>query len=466
MERHYKHPISPNKTTTMNKIFIIIRREFLSRVKKKSFIIMTLLTPILMGALMVVPSLLASMGDTSVKKIAVVDNTKIFVNKLQGNGTISYEYITSDEFPAYKANMKDKGINAILLIDPTIINNPRGAKIYSNDDVSVETSSKIESSMEDIIKGEKMKTFNIKDIDILLEKTKSKVDLTTIKIDENGNEKQSNTFVIMGIAYIFGFMMYLFIFLFGSQVMRGVIEEKSNRVVEVIISSVKPIQLMMGKIIGIAAVGLVQFLIWIALSVAIFIGVQSYIADSYSKQLAQQTEVSSMMNGAGTAHVNAANIAKIEEQHGDTAKIFDSISERILPIIIYFIIFFIGGYLLYSSLFAAVGSAVDNETETQQFMLPITIPLVLALMVMMHTFQNPNSPLSFWFSIIPFTSPIVMMARIPFEIPTWEIIISIVVLYTTIFFTIWLSSKIYRTGILMYGKKSSFKEMIKWIRHS
>lgn len=450
----------------MNKIFIIIRREFLSRVKKKSFIIMTILTPLLMGAIMIVPGLLASMGDTTVKKIAVVDNTKMFINKLQNTDNINYEYITADDFIDYKANMEAKGINAILLIDPTIINNPKGAKIYSNEDVSIETSSKIESSMEDIIKGEKMKTFNIQDIDLLLEKIKSKVDLTTIKLDENGNEKQTNTVVIMGIAYVFGFMMYLFIFIFGSQVMRGVIEEKSNRVVEVIISSVKPIQLMMGKIIGVAAVGLVQFLIWIILSIGIFIGVQSYMADSYAKKLGQKTEVTSVMSSAGAAQVNPADMEKLQEEYGDTTKIFSSISERIVPIIIYFIIFFIGGYLLYSSLFAAVGSAVDNETETQQFMLPITIPIILALMVMMHTFQNPNSPVSFWFSIIPFTSPIVMMARIPFEIPTWEIIMSIVILYATILGTIWLSSKIYRTGILMYGKKTSFKEMIKWIKHS
>lgn len=427
---------------------------------------MTILTPLLMGAIMIVPGLLASMGDTTVKKIAVVDNTKMFINKLQNTDNINYEYITADDFIEYKANMEAKGINAILLIDPTIINNPKGAKIYSNEDVSIETSSKIESSMEDIIKGEKMKTFNIQDIDLLLEKIKSKVDLTTIKLDENGNEKQTNTVVIMGIAYVFGFMMYLFIFIFGSQVMRGVIEEKSNRVVEVIISSVKPIQLMMGKIIGVAAVGLVQFLIWIILSIGIFIGVQSYMADSYAKKLGQKTEVTSVMSSAGAAQVNPADMEKLQEEYGDTTKIFSSISERIVPIIIYFIIFFIGGYLLYSSLFAAVGSAVDNETETQQFMLPITIPIILALMVMMHTFQNPNSPVSFWFSIIPFTSPIVMMARIPFEIPTWEIIMSIVILYATILGTIWLSSKIYRTGILMYGKKTSFKEMIKWIKHS
>lgn len=450
----------------MNKIGIIIRREFMSRVKKKSFIIMTLLTPILMGALMIVPGLLASMGDTTVKKIAVADNTGIFMNKMQSNGNVSYIYISPNEVGKYKSAMKEKGVDAILVIDPSIINNPKGAKIYSNDDVSVETSSKIESAMEDIIKGEKMKTFNLQNIDEMLEKIKSKVSLSTIKLDDNGNEKQSNTFVIMGIAYVFGFLMYMFIFIFGSQVMRGVIEEKSNRVVEVIISSVKPIQLMMGKIIGVAAVGLVQFLIWIILSVAIFIGAQSYMADSYSKKLSTSTPAASVMSKANTPQVSQEDMAKIQEEYGDTSKIFSSISERIIPILVYFVIFFLGGYLLYSSLFAAIGSAVDNETETQQFMLPITIPLIIAIMVMMHTFQNPNSPLSFWFSIIPFTSPIIMMARIPFEIPTWEILLSIFVLYGTIFFTIWMSAKIYRTGILMYGKKTSFKEMMKWIKHS
>lgn len=450
----------------MNKIGIIIRREFMSRVKKKSFIIMTLLTPILMGALMIVPGLLASMGDTTVKKIAVADNTGIFMNKMQSNGNVSYIYISPNEVGKYKSAMKEKGVDAILVIDPSIINNPKGAKIYSNDDVSVETSSKIESAMEDIIKGEKMKTFDLQNIDEMLEKIKSKVSLSTIKLDDNGNEKQSNTFVIMGIAYVFGFLMYMFIFIFGSQVMRGVIEEKSNRVVEVIISSVKPIQLMMGKIIGVAAVGLVQFLIWIILSVAIFIGAQSYMADSYSKKLSTSTPAASVMSKANTPQVSQEDMAKIQEEYGDTSKIFSSISERIIPILVYFVIFFLGGYLLYSSLFAAIGSAVDNETETQQFMLPITIPLIIAIMVMMHTFQNPNSPLSFWFSIIPFTSPIIMMARIPFEIPTWEILLSIFVLYGTIFFTIWMSAKIYRTGILMYGKKTSFKEMMKWIKHS
>lgn len=450
----------------MNKTLLIIKREFLTRVRKKSFIIMTLLTPILMGAMMIVPGMLASMGDTSKKKIAVVDKTKMFVNKLQGSETVSFEYITEKDFAAYKSAMKEKGVDAILVINTGIINNPKDATIYSNDDVSIEMSSKIESNMEDLIKEEKMRTFNIQNLDEMLKKIKSSVNLNTIKLDEAGMEKETNTMVIMGIAYVFGFLMYIFIFLFGSQVMRGVIEEKTNRVVEVIISSVKPIQLMMGKIIGVAAVGLLQFTIWILLSLAIFMGVKGYMMNSYTEKMSQTTQVSSVMsNGAGT-QMSAEDMEKIQNEVGDTTKIFNSISDRIIPILAYFVIFFLGGYLLYSSLFAAVGSAVDNETETQQLMLPITIPIILALMVMMHTFQNPNSSISFWFSMIPLTSPIVMMARIPFEIPTWEIILSIVILYATIIGTIWLSAKIYRTGILMYGKKTSFKEMIKWIRHS
>lgn len=451
----------------MNKTLLIIKREFMTRVKKKSFIIMTVLTPILMGALMIVPGMLASMGDTSNKKIAVVDKTKLFVNKLQGNDKVLFEYITEQDFPAYKKAMKEKGVDAILVINQGIINNPKDATIYSPEDVSVEMSSKIESNLEELIKEEKMRTFNIQNLDAMLKQVKSSVNLNTIKLDENGMEKETNTMVIMGIAYIFGFLMYIFIFLFGSQVMRGVIEEKSNRVVEVIISSVKPIQLMMGKIIGVAAVGLLQFTIWILLSLAIFMGVKGYMMNSYSDKMPQQqAQVTSVMSAQSGQQVSAEDMEKIQDEFGDTAKIFNSISERIVPILFYFVIFFLGGYLLYSSLFAAVGSAVDNETETQQLMLPITIPIILALMIMMHTFQNPNSSISFWFSMIPLTSPIVMMARIPFEIPTWEVILSIVILYATIFAVIWLSAKIYRTGILMYGKKTSFKEMIKWIRHS
>ncbi|WP_320054116.1 ABC transporter permease [uncultured Acetobacteroides sp.] len=451
----------------MNKTLLIIKREFMTRVKKKSFIIMTVLTPILMGALMIVPGMLASMGDTSNKKIAVVDKTKLFVNKLQGNDKVSFEYITEQDFPAYKKAMKEKGVDAILVINQGIINNPKDATIYSPEDVSVEMSSKIESNLEELIKEEKMRTFNIQNLDAMLKQVKSSVNLNTIKLDENGMEKETNTMVIMGIAYIFGFLMYIFIFLFGSQVMRGVIEEKSNRVVEVIISSVKPIQLMMGKIIGVAAVGLLQFTIWILLSLAIFMGVKGYMMNSYSDKMPQQqAQITSVMSAQSGQQVSAENMEKIQDEFGDTAKIFNSISERIVPILFYFVIFFLGGYLLYSSLFAAVGSAVDNETETQQLMLPITIPIILALMIMMHTFQNPNSSISFWFSMIPLTSPIVMMARIPFEIPTWEVIMSIAILYATIFAVIWLSAKIYRTGILMYGKKTTFKEMIKWIKHS
>lgn len=415
---------------------------------------------------MVVPGLLASMGDTSSKKIAVVDKTKIFANKLQGNDKVSFEYITEQDFPAYKKGMKEKGVDAILVINTGIINNPKDATIYSTEDISVEISEMLESNIADLIKTEKLKTFNIQNIDEMLKKVQSSVDLNTIKLDEDGAEKETNTVVIMAISYIFGLLMYMFIFLFGSQVMRGVIEEKTNRVVEVIISSVKPIQLMMGKIIGVAAVGLLQFTIWIVLSLAIFIGAKSLMMDSYTDKMTPQAQVTSVMSSNVAPMVSTSETAQVKDDAAETAKIFDSISERIIPILFYFVIFFIGGYLLYSALFAAVGSAVDNETETQQLMMPITIPIILALMVMMFTFQNPNSSVAFWFSMIPLTSPVVMMARVPFEIPTWEIILSIFILYATIFAAIWFSAKIYRTGILMYGKKTSFKEMIKWIRHS
>lgn len=448
----------------MNKIGLIIQREFLTRVKKKSFIIMTLLTPILMGALMILPGLLASMGDTSLKKIAVVDRTHMFVNKFENTDKFSFIYIQDKDFENYKANMADKGVDAILVINDGIVSNPKAATIYSNEDVSMEMSDNIESRMEDLIKTEKLRSFNIENLDEVLEKVKTSVNLNTIKLDESGNEKETNTVVIMGIAYLFGFLMYMFIFMFGSQVMRGVIEEKTNRIVEVIISSVKPMQLMMGKIIGVAAVGLVQFTIWVLLSIGIFIGVKSYIMQPDK----QTVTVQSVMSPAGSQHLGAQtdDLADVTEDLSEGGKIMNSISERIVPILFYFVIFFIGGYLLYSSLFAAIGAAVDNETETQQFLLPITIPLIIALVVMMHTFQNPNSAMSFWFSIIPFTSPIIMMARVPFEIPTWEIWLSIVVLYATIVATIWVSAKIYRTGILMYGKKTSFKELAKWIRRS
>ena len=270
----------------------------------------------------------------------------------------------------------------------------------------------------------------------------------------------------MALAYIFGFLMYMLVFIFGTQVMRGVIEEKTSRVVEVIISSVKPIQLMMGKIIGIALVGLTQFLIWVILTAAITTSVKSVISDKSGITKMTQTIPQNLMEGN---QVVADNVRtdNMSPELSEFSRLFDSaMNQPWLLIIFCFIFYFITGYLLYASVFAAIGSAVDNETETQQFMLPVTVPIIIGLMVAMGTMQNPDSPVAFWCSMIPLTSPIVMMARIPFGVPFWQIGISMLLMVVTFIGFVWMAAKIYRTGILMYGKKTSWKEMWKWLRYS
>ena len=290
------------------------------------------------------------------------------------------------------------------------------------------------------------------------------MEVQTIKIDEAGESKQTSTGIAMALAYISGFLMYMLVFMFGSQVMRGVIEEKTSRIVEVIISSVKPVQLMLGKIIGIALVGLTQFAIWMLLTLAIVTVVQSKILPEKTMEQMQQlpqslgqAEPSAAGSEAGTA---------VASQMTEFQSIFASALNQPWGLIIFaFVFYFITGYLLYASLFAAIGSAVDNETETQQFMLPVTIPIILGLIVAMGTMQNPESSISFWFSIIPLTSPIVMVARIPFDVPAWEIVLSMSLMLVTIVACIWMAAKIYRTGILMYGKKTSYKEIWKWLTY-
>jgi len=292
----------------------------------------------------------------------------------------------------------------------------------------------------------------------------------TIKIDDSGKATETSTGIAMAVAYIGGFLMYMLVFMFGAQVMRGVIEEKTSRVVEVIVSSVKPVQLMMGKIVGIALVGLTQFLIWIFLTAAI-VGVvkTTVLKKSNVAEVSQMIPKSVMADNQlqqATGTTSANKPAEVNPQLAEVSKMFDNaMNQDWLLIITSFIFYFITGYLLYASIFAAIGSAVDNETETQQFMLPVTIPIILGLFVAMGTMQNPESSISFWFSMIPLTSPIVMMARIPFGVPYWQIAVSMVIMLITFLAFVWMAAKVYRTGILMYGKKSSWKEIWKWLTY-
>lgn len=444
----------------MNKIKLIISREYLSRVKKKSFIVMTILGPILFAAMMVVPAWLASMEDTDVKKLAVIDDSGIFINKIPDTDYLKFEYLENNTLENLKKDFSKSGYYAILQILPNIAEEPTAVQLFSEKQPNFSVKSHISNAMEKELKNRELRKHGI-DQEVL-NSIKADVSIRTIQWTENGDTKESSTEVAMIVGYASGFLIYFFIFLFGAQVMRGVIEEKTSRIVEIIISSAKPFQLMMGKIVGIALVGLTQFLLWIVLTTAIIFGVKTAFFPDLGNTNTQEVMMQDMLQ--------QQNMAQMEElqsqQMDDMTQIFNSIkSIEFGKIFFSFVFFFLGGYLLYGSLFAAIGSAVDNETDTQQFMLPITIPLILGIFVMMNAIQTPDSPVAFWFSIIPLTSPIVMMVRIPFGVPDWQLALSMGLLVITFLGSVWLAGKIYRTGILMYGKKINYKELWKWLRY-
>ncbi len=444
----------------MNKIKLIILREYLTRVKKKSFIVMTILGPILFAAMMVVPAWLASMEDTDVKNIAVIDSSGVFLNKIPDTDYIKFEYLQNTSVKKVKKNFADSDYYAVLQILPSITYEPTAVHLYSDKQPSFEVKSHIARAMENELKNQKLKANGINED--ILESIKSDVKVRTIQWTKDGEEKESFTEVNMILGYASGFLIYFFIFLFGAQVMRGVIEEKTNRIVEIIISSAKPFQLMMGKIVGIAMVGLTQFLLWVVLTTGIVAGMKTAFFPELGTKNAQEVVVEDLFEQQNLTQINQIQ----PEEMDKFSKVLNAVKSIDFGLMLSaFIFFFLGGYLLYGSLFAAIGAAVDNETDTQQFMLPITIPLILGIFVMMNAIQTPDSPVAFWFSIIPFTSPIVMMVRLSFGVPGWQVTLSMGLLVLTFLGSVWLAGKIYRTGILMYGKKVNYKELWKWIRY-
>ncbi|MGB8489743.1 MAG: ABC transporter permease [Bacteroidales bacterium] len=450
----------------MNKVSIIIKREYLTRVRKKSFIIMTILAPLLMAAIIIVPTAVMMNQEQDFKKIAVVeDNSDLFRGVIKNTNNLEFDYLENVSVKDLEKTYEKAGYYGILYISPELVNTPNAIQLISNKQPPMALLQYIENSLEKEIEQQKLMAYKIENLDQIMKNVQTKVSIQTKKIDESGQVKQTSTGISMALAYISGFLMYMLVFVFGAQVMRGVIEEKTSRVVEVIISSVKPVQLMMGKIIGIALVGLTQFLIWIFLTVAIVGVVKSTVLNKGNLTEATQNMSQSLMNqGQQSA---AAQASQVTPQMAEFSSLFNSAMNQPWGLIIVcFIFYFITGYLLYASIFAAIGSAVDNETETQQFMLPVTIPIILALMVAMGTMQNPESSLSFWCSLIPLTSPVVMVARLPFGVPSWQIALSMALMVVTFLAFVWMAAKVYRTGILMYGKKTSWKEMWKWLRYS
>ena len=444
----------------MNKIKLIISREYLTRVKKKSFLVMTILGPILFAAMMIVPAWIASREDTEVRTIAVLDSSGIFINRIANTDYIKFEYLENKSLNEVKEIFTESGYYAVLQILPSITYEPSAVHLFSKKQPSFSIKSHIANSMEKELTNGKLKNHGI-DEDVL-KSIKSDVSIRTIQWTDDGEEKESSTEIAMAIGYASGFLIYFFIFLFGAQVMRGVIEEKTSRIVEIIISSARPFQLMMGKIIGIALVGLTQFFLWILLTFIIITGVKAAFFPQLGTQNAQEIVAQDLFEQA-----NIPQAETIQPQNLDKFSSILNAAKSVDYGVMFgsFIFYFLGGYLLYGSLFAAIGSAVDNETDTQQFMLPITIPLIIGIVVMMNVVQNPESPIAFWFSIIPLTSPIIMMVRIPFGVPYWELALSMGLLVITFIGSTWMAGKIYRTGILMYGKKVNYKELWKWLRY-
>ena len=438
----------------MSKIGLVITQEYKNRVAKKSFLVLTLLMPLLFVALIFTPIWLATLKDGEVKLVAVVDQTGKYESVFTDNDAYNFELI-GDPIDSLRTSEKRSDYEAIVVISNDLATTPEAVTIYSEKQVNIELKNFIEQGLSSFVEKEKLFSHNIPNIQEIIDESQANVHVNTIKWSEDGSEEISSSEVAIGIGMVFTMLIYMFIFVYGAQVMSSVVQEKTNRIVEVLICSVKPFELMMGKIISIALVGLTQFGIWLLLTIGLVVVAGQFLGGS----------------------INPETMVNVE-QMGDAAAIqqasselnFDNIMAMIMSVnpfelISYFIIYFIGGYLLYASIFAAIGSAVDNETDTQQFMLPVTIPIIFAIYAAIYGAQNPDGPLAFWCSMIPFTSPIVMMVRLPFGVPMWEKLLSVAILIASFIGTTWMSAKIYRTGILMYGKKPSWKEMWKWLKY-
>ncbi|MFN2395532.1 MAG: ABC transporter permease [Bacteroidales bacterium] len=445
----------------MNKTFTIIKREYLSRVKKKSFIVMTILGPLLMAALVIVPVYIAQMSD-SVYEVAIVDDTRLFYNEFSDANNVVFTDLNIDVDSAIELMKADK-FDAVLHIPTTAFQAPSTLRIFSEKAINMNAKLYMENVLRD--EFELMKLAHAGIDPETLKATETKISITAVRMLKDGHEQTDYPEISMGLGIFSGILIYFFVFLFGTQVMRGVMEEKSNRIVEIIVSSVKPFQLMLGKIIGIAMVGLTQFLIWIFLTFALISIVSTAMPEVFRFTPQENIYVSASQS------LNPGDLQEQmqqAQQHNTAAgQIMEGLRSINFGVMIFsFIFYFLGGYLLYAALFAAIGSAVDNEADTQQFILPITIPMIFAIIMAQMVMNNPAGPIAFWLSIIPLTSPIIMMVRIPFGVPFTDLILSASLLILGFLATTWLAGKIYRTGILMYGKKVSYTDLFKWLKRT
>lgn len=437
----------------MKKIGIIIAREFNERVRKKTFIITTILMPILMLGLMAAPTLMMLFAKGDEKTLMVVDESGIVAPQLKGNDELKFQL--SDQ--SLGDARKDESVFGVLWIGKDVVDNPASAKLYTNSSSSMTLEENISSQIEGVIESERLKRYEIENLEQIMKDIEVNVMLTTYRNDTAAVEGEAEEATSSVVAYLLGLvlslMLYMFLIMYGSMVMTSVIEEKGSRIIDVLVSSASPFQLMMGKILGVASVAVTQIAIWAVLICgASAVVMPALMPDDVAETLAavESGSMSAVESGFDTDMLSALSFAS---DIGSLVMMF-----------VWLLLFLVGGFLFYSSMFAAVGSAVDSVQDSSQLQTPIMVPIILALIISMSVSNDPNSALVFWGSIIPFTSPIVMMTRIPFDIPTWEILLSIVLLYASVIAMAWIAGKVYRVGIFMHGKKPSFKELISWIK--
>lgn len=431
----------------MKKILLVIQREYMTRVLKKSFWISSLLAPVLITAIYAIPIWLA-MKDKEVKKIAILDQSHLWKASDLQDKELVFTFVSKSE-AVFKSQFASEGYDAFVSVPGDVLTNPKGLHIYSSKNIGLSLKESVERLIQNKVRQELMYKAGISAK--VYEDTQVDVDSETITISETGDETNSSSAGAMILAGVMGLILYVTLLLYGSQVMNGVIEEKSNRIIEVIISSVKPYQLMLGKIIGVGLVGLTQFVLWIVLT----IGLTQVTGKFYASKAKAAVELS---QGNTSAEMNKA---MQDSPMGEVTKVLES--TNIPLILLSFLFYFFVGYLLYSSLFAAIGSAVESPTEAQQFTFIVMIPIILSFLLAQYTMQDPDSTIAFWASMIPFTSPINMMVRLPYGVPVWELAVSMALLVLGFLACSWLSARIYRVGILMYGKKVTWKELAKWL---
>lgn len=443
----------------MNKIWIIAMREFTTRVKKKSFIILTLAIPFIVAAIGSVPFILGQKGDDGQKTVMVHDATHHYIGLFKSNESYDFRPVSDEEFKSL-GNAADAPSHTMVDIKADLANAPKAVSIVSNEQVPISLSSYITDVLNEQVRKDKLARSGIEGLDSIVSDMQTSVEVATYKKGEDGNVSFSNTEIAIACGLLFTTLIYMFVMCYGAMVLQSVATEKTNRIVELMISSVKPFQLMMGKIIGMAFVGIAQLAMWAALFAVILAvagaatGISFFAGGHPEAAVAMQ-----QMTGGASMVATAPTTSHVTE----IINAFQCIPWG--ELLLMFVVYFIGGYLLYASYFAAVGASVNEMQDSSQFMLPVTLVMIFGLYAALGSAENTDGPLAFWMSIIPLTSPIVMMIRIPFNVPLWQELLSVVLLYGTAFFTIWASGRIYRVGILMYGKKPSFKELLKWMTY-